>query len=112
MEIVNKRRFLVKRTLFLIASSCLISFSCSNASLEQLTKEQILDDFRSSAEYQAYKRSNNLYAQVITTFIIEPVGVKISTMNSGETRAFQRYINSQTKFKIKKVNYTPVNSFE
>ena len=102
----------MKRTSFLIASSCLISFSCSNASLEQLTKEQILDDFRSSAEYQAYKRSNNLYAQVITTFIVEPNGVKILTMNSGETRAFQKYINSQTILKIKKVNYTSVNSLE
>jgi hypothetical protein len=91
----------VRKALFLITSSCLILFSCSNITLEQITKEEILESFRSSSEYRVYKRSDKLFAQVITTFIIEPLGVEISTMNAGETRAFQQYAKTRLRLRIK-----------
>jgi hypothetical protein len=102
----------VRRNLLLILSSCLIYISCSSASFEGLTKEQIVDNFRSSSQYQVYKRSDKLYAQVVSTFIIEPAGIRISTMNSGETQAFLSYIDSQKNLSIKQVNYEPISSLE
>ena len=102
----------MKRNLLLILSSCLIYISCSSASFEGLTKEQILDNFRNSSQYQVYKRSDKLYAQVVSTFVIEPAGIRISTMNSGETQAFLSYIDSQKNLIIKQVNYEPISSLE
>ena len=98
--------------LLLIVSSSLIYISCSSASFEGLTKEQIVDNFRSSAEYRAYKRSDKLYAQVVSTFVIESAGIRISTMNSGETEAFLNYIDRKKNLSIKQVNYKPVSSLE
>ena len=96
----------------ILLSSCLIYISCSSTSFGELTKEKIVDNFRSSAEYQAYKRSDKLYAQVVSIFVIEPAGIRISTMNSGETQAFLRYIDTQQNLIVKQVNYEPISSPE
>jgi hypothetical protein len=91
-----------KTLLFISISSCIFILSCSQIPSSEATKEQILKDFRSSIEYQQYRNSDQFFAQVITTFRAEQSGMKISTMNSGETQAFEEFALKRN-LKVQKV---------
>lgn len=94
----------------LILINFVVIAGCSSINTNKLNKDNLLDSFKNSKNYQIYKSSNSPVMTVIKSYRVKELNIIITVYDSGEAKAFEEYIEQNTNLTIfYKNNPIPVN---
>lgn len=94
----------------LILINFLVIAGCSSININKLNKDNLLDSFKNSKNYQIYKNSNSPVMTVIKSYRVKELNIIITVHDSGEAKAFEEYIEQNTNLTIFYINNPiPVN---
>jgi hypothetical protein len=94
----------------LILINFVVIAGCSSINTNKLNKDNLLDNFKNSKNYQIYKSSNSPVMTVIKSYRVKEFDIIITVHDSGEAKAFEEYIELNTNLTIYYINNPiPVN---
>ena len=94
----------------LILINFVVIAGCSSINTNKLNKDNLLDNFKNSKNYQIYKSSNSPVMTVMKSYRVEELNIIITVHDSGESKAFEEYIEQNTNLTISYINNPiPVN---